>query len=69
MVGAAAGNLFIGTYKTNVGKPESSPSFGRAYSGARPTKLSGYYKYKSMGNGKISQKNRPQILRKADGKF
>ena len=48
LVGAAAGNLFIGTYKTNVGKPESSPSFGRAYSGARPTKLSGYYKYKSM---------------------
>ena len=28
--------------------PESSPSFGRAYSGARPTKLSGYYKYNSM---------------------
>lgn len=48
LVGAAAGNLFIGTYKTNVGKPVSSPSFGRTYSGARPTKLSGYYKYKSM---------------------
>ncbi len=48
LVGAAAGNLFIGTYKTNIGKPVSSPSFGRSYSGARPTKLSGYYKYKSM---------------------
>lgn len=48
LVGAAAGNLFIGTYKTNMGTPESSPSFGRPYSGARPTKLSGYYKYKSM---------------------
>lgn len=48
LVGAAAGNLFIGTYKTNMGTPESSPSFGRSYSGARPTKLSGYYKYKSM---------------------
>ena len=47
-VGAAAGNLFIGTYKTNIGKPVDSPSFGRPYSGARPTKLTGYYKYKSM---------------------
>ena len=48
LVGAAAGNLFIGTYKTNIGKPVDSPSFGRPYSGARPTKLSGYYKYKPM---------------------
>lgn len=48
LVGAAAGNIFIGKYKTNVGNPASSPSFGRPYSGARPTKLSGYYKYKSM---------------------
>lgn len=47
LVGAAAGNIFIGTYKTNVGNPSSSPSFGREYSGARPTKLSGYYKYSS----------------------
>ena len=47
LVGAAAGNIFIGTYKTNVGNPSSSPSFGREYSGARPTKLSGYYKYRS----------------------
>lgn len=48
LVGAAAGNLFIGTYKTNMGSPKSSPTFGRPYTGARPTKLSGYYKYKSM---------------------
>ena len=48
LVGAAAGNIFIGKYKTNVGNPASSPSFGRSYSGARPTKLTGYYKYKSM---------------------
>ena len=47
LVGAAAGNIFIGTYKTNVGNPSSSPVFGREYSGARPTKLKGYYKYKS----------------------
>lgn len=45
LVGAAAGNLFIGTYKTNMGRPVDSPSFGRDYTGARPTKLSGYYKY------------------------
>ena len=48
LVGAAAGNIFIGKYKTNVGNPASSPSFGRPYSGARPTKLTGYYKYQSM---------------------
>lgn len=47
LVGAAAGNLFIGTYKTNMGRPVESPSFGREYTGARPTRLSGYYKYTS----------------------
>ena len=45
MVGAAAGNLFIGTYKTNMLNPSASVSFGRDYAGARPVKLSGYYKY------------------------
>lgn len=48
LVGAAAGNLFIGTYKTNMGNPAASVSFGRPYSGARPTKLKGYYKYNPM---------------------
>lgn len=48
LVGAAAGNLFIGTYKTNMGNPSASVSFGRAYSGARPTKMKGYYKYTPM---------------------
>lgn len=48
LVGSAAGNLFIGTYKTNMGDPASSVNFGREYTGARPTKLKGYYKYKSM---------------------
>lgn len=47
MVGAAAGNLFIGTYKTNMFNPSASVSFGRDYAGARPVKLSGYYKYTS----------------------
>lgn len=45
LVGSAAGNLFIGTYKTNMSDPESSVSFGRPYNGARPVKLKGYYKY------------------------
>jgi len=48
LVGAAAGNLFIGTYKTNMTKPSASVSFGRPFTGARPTGLKGWYKYKSM---------------------
>lgn len=48
LVGAAAGNLFIGEYKTNMSNPSASVTFGRAYTGARPTKLKGFYKYKSM---------------------
>lgn len=45
MVGYAAGNLFIGEYNTNMEDPASSVKFGRDYSGARPVKLSGWYKY------------------------
>lgn len=45
LVGAAAGNLFIGNYKTNMSNPSASVSFGRPYNGARPTRLTGYYKY------------------------
>lgn len=48
LVGSAAGNLFIGKYKTNMSNPSSSVSFGREFTGARPTKLVGYYKYKPM---------------------
>lgn len=48
IVDAAAGNLFIGKYKTDMNKPVNSVTFGRPYTGARPTKLSGYYKYTSM---------------------
>ena len=47
LVGAAAGNLFIGNYKTNMTNPSASVNFGRDYAGARPVKLSGYYKYTS----------------------
>ena len=45
MVGYAAGNLFIGEYNTNMSDPASSVKFGRPYTGARPVKLSGWYKY------------------------
>lgn len=52
----AAGNIFIGNYKTNTSNPASSVSFGRDYTGARPTKLSGYFKYQSgatMSDGSV----------------
>lgn len=45
LVGYAAGNLLIGNYKTNTSDMASSVQFGRSYDGARPLKLSGYYKY------------------------
>lgn len=45
LVKSAAGNLFIGTYKTSMTNPSSSVSFGQPFSGARPLKLAGYYKY------------------------
>lgn len=53
LVGSAAGNLFIGKYKTNMGSPALSVTFGRPYTGARPVSLSGYYKYlpKPINNG------------------
>ena len=55
LVGAAAGNLFIGTYKTNMTNPSTSVNFGRDYAGARPVKLSGYYKYTSCAINHGSQ--------------
>ena len=53
LVGSAAGNLFVGSYKTNMSNPSKSVSFGRPYTGARPTKMVGYYKYmpKPITNG------------------
>lgn len=52
----AAGNIFIGSYKTNAQDPASSVTFGRDYSGARPTKLSWYFKYQpgaTMSDGSV----------------
>lgn len=42
----AAGNIFTGTYKTNISNPAASVQFGRPYTG-RPTRLKGWYKYTS----------------------
>lgn len=52
----AAGNIFIGSYKTSTTDPASSVTFGRPYAGARPTKLSGYFKYQpgaEMSSGSV----------------
>lgn len=52
----AAGNIFIGSYKTSTSDPASSVTFGREYTGARPTKLSGYFKYQpgaTMSDGSV----------------
>lgn len=40
--------MFIGKYKTNMSNPSSSPTFGRPFIGARPTRMKGYYKYTPM---------------------
>lgn len=57
LVGYAAGNLLIGNYSTKLDDMAASVEFGRPYQGARPVKLTGYYKYTpgtSMNkNGKI----------------
>ena len=63
LVGAAAGNLFIGEYKTNMSNPSASVTFGRPFRGARPTALKGYYKYKPEKinyPAKITSTTRPQ---------
>jgi hypothetical protein len=45
IAGYAAGSLFIGEFNMKITNPASSPTFGRTYAGARPLKLTGYYKY------------------------
>lgn len=44
VVNFAAGNLFTGSFSTNMLKPLDSPSFGQPYTG-RPTQLKFWYKY------------------------
>lgn len=41
----AAGNLFTGTFKTNISDPAASVKFGKPYT-AKPLQFSFYYKYK-----------------------
>jgi hypothetical protein len=45
MAGYAAGNILIGDYSTDMENAANSVKFGRAYEGARPLKLKGWYKY------------------------
>lgn len=61
LVKSAAGNLFIGSYKTNMGNPSASVSFGRPYTGARPVKLSGYYKYVPKPTNEGSQPSAAEL--------
>lgn len=56
IVGFAAGNLYTGTYKTEMTAPIKSARFGRDYTG-RPTKLSGYYKYEPKEVNIVSGKD------------
>lgn len=57
VVGSASGNLFIGRYKTNISNPSASVTFGRPYTGARPRRLSGWYKYtpQPINNGSYDE--------------
>lgn len=61
---AAAGNLFIGKFKTNTNDPVKSVTFGRPYTGARPVSFSGYYKYEGK---KITSGDKPGTLSKDEG--
>lgn len=61
MVKSAAGNLFIGSYKTDMTNPSASVSFGRPYTGARPVKLSGYYKYEPHATNEGSRPSAAEL--------
>jgi len=65
MVNYAAGNIFIGSYSTQITDPASSVNFGRDYAGARPIKLSGWYKYTPgtdmNNNGKIPEDRKLEV--------
>ncbi len=69
LVQIAAGNLFTGTYKTNLGNPASSATMGRPYT-SRPTRMTGWYKYTpaevtTEGN-KYSAQKHPDAVGKLD---
>ena len=69
LVKIAAGNLFTGIYKTNLGNPASSATMGRPYTG-RPTHMTGWYKYNpaevtTEGNS-YSQNKHPEAVGQLD---
>lgn len=51
IVNVAAGNLFTGSYSTNISNPASSAKMGREYKG-RPIGLRGWYKYTKVNGDK-----------------
>lgn len=56
MVDVAAGNIYTGTYSTNMSNPASSAVMGRSYTG-RPLGLKGWYKYtpKSISSSELDK--------------
>jgi hypothetical protein len=62
---AAAGNLYTGTYKTNLMNPRSSAVLGRPYTG-RPVGLKGRYKYKSAPISADKDNKYPDVMGKRD---
>lgn len=69
LVQIAAGNLFTGTYKTNLGNPATSATMGRPYT-SRPTHMTGWYKYTpaevTTGGNNYSAQKHPDAVGKMD---
>lgn len=69
LVQIAAGNLFTGTYKTNLGNPATSATMGRPYT-SRPTRMTGWYKYTpaevTTGGNNYSAQKHPDAVGKMD---
>lgn len=65
IVTVAAGNLYTGTYKTNISDPVTSAVMGRPYKG-RPTSFSGYYKYTPVKVDVDNKNKHPDAMGKND---
>lgn len=57
----AAGNIYLGTYKTNLSDPRSSAVMGRPYTG-RPIGMKGYYKYTTKPITVDKDNKYPQLI-------
>lgn len=55
----AAGNIYSGAFQSVIGTSGASLNFGQPYSGGRPTKLVGYYKYNPM---KVNKGGHEEII-------